>query len=134
MDFGIIVGVKPLDPSVGDTSFESFEPARYAMGDTVRFAERMNLSAMEPRGELSSTGYALANEGEEYLLLELGEAGDPFTATLSPGAYPVEWYSVKSRETVVADEVKVESSSAISFSAPFEVAGAAVLYLKGVGR
>jgi hypothetical protein len=134
MDFGIIGGVNAPDPSAGDMSFESFEPARYAMGDTVRFAERMDLSAMEPRGELSSTGYALVNEGEEYLVLEPGEAGDPFTATLSAGAYAVEWYSIISRESVVADEVKVDSSSAISFSAPFEEAGPSVLYLKRVGR
>jgi hypothetical protein len=130
MDFGIIGGMNPPDPSAGDMSFESFEPARYAMGDTVRFAERMNLSAMEPRDGLSSTGYALANEGEEYLVLDPGEARDPFTATLSVGTYVVEWYSVNSRETVVTDQVRVESSSAISFSAPFELAGPSVLYLK----
>jgi hypothetical protein len=74
------------------------------------------------------------NEGEEYLGLDPGEASDRFTATLSAGTYAVEWYSVNGRETMVTDEVKVEGSSAISFSAPFEVAGPSVLYLKRVGR
>ena len=64
MDFGIIDGVNPPDPSLGVPAYESFEPARYAMGDTLRFAERMNLVEMEPRGDLSSTGYALANPGK----------------------------------------------------------------------
>ena len=50
------------------------------MGDTLRFAERMNLIAMEPRGDLSSTGYALANPGEEYLVL--GGTPDPLSLPL----------------------------------------------------
>jgi hypothetical protein len=59
MDFGLIGGVHPPDPSAGGPmSYAAFEPARYAMGDTLRFAERMNLLAMEPRDDLSSTRYA----------------------------------------------------------------------------
>jgi hypothetical protein len=130
MDFGIIDGVNPTDPSAGPMPYAAFEPARQAMGDTVRFAERMNLRTMEPGGDLTSTGYALADPGEEYLVLEPGDTGDPFTVTLDAGAYAVEWYSVSSRETMAADEVKVEGSTAITFSAPFEPAGPAVLYLK----
>jgi hypothetical protein len=62
MDFGLIDGVAPTDhPSPGVPPFGSMEPARYAMGDTVRFAQRINLIAMEPREDLSSTGYALAS-------------------------------------------------------------------------
>ena len=61
MGFGIIDVADPFDLSLGIPSYESFEPARFAMGDTLRFAGRMNLVEMEPRGDLSSTGYALAN-------------------------------------------------------------------------
>jgi hypothetical protein len=69
MDFGIIGGVNPSDPSAGGPmSYAAFEPARYAMGDTLRFAKRMNLIQTQPHGELSSTGYALADPGEEYLV------------------------------------------------------------------
>ena len=50
MDFGLIGGVNPPDPKAGGPmSFETFEPARFAMGDTVRYAERMGLIEMEPR-------------------------------------------------------------------------------------
>jgi hypothetical protein len=42
MDYGIIGGVNPPDPSAGGPmSYAAFEPARYAMGDTRRFAERV---------------------------------------------------------------------------------------------
>jgi len=82
MDFGIIAGMDPASPSTegpGVPPYEAYEAARYAMGDTRRFADRMNLIAMQPRGDLSSTGYALANPGQEYLVLQPGEAADPFT-------------------------------------------------------
>jgi hypothetical protein len=77
------------------------------MGDTVRFAERMRLVEMEPRGDLTSTGYALANEGEEYLVLQPNEAAEPFTVTPEAGTYRVEWFGVDSRETANAGDVVV---------------------------
>jgi hypothetical protein len=54
----------------GPTSYAAFEPARYAMGDTLRFAERMNLIQMQPREDLGSTGCALANPGQGCLVLQ----------------------------------------------------------------
>ena len=137
MDFGIIDGVNPADPgsgSPGVPSSDSFEPARYAMGDTLRFARRMQLVEMEPRGDLSSTGYALANPGEEYLVLQPSETADPFTVALDPGTYAVEWFGVNSRESVGADDLTVERGGSVSFTAPFAEVGPAVLYLKQVGR
>jgi hypothetical protein len=95
MDFGIIGGVDPPDPS--------YEPARHAMGDTLRFAERMNLLELQPRDDLSSTGYALANPGHEYLVLQPTTTADPFTVRLAAGTYTVEWFSVDSRQTVPGD-------------------------------
>jgi hypothetical protein len=131
MDMGLIGGVHPPDPSAGGPmSSAAFEPARHAMGDTLRFARRMNLIAMQPRGDLSSTGYALANPGEEYLVLEPGGAAGPFTVLLEPGAYSAEWFSVEGRETVPGATTTVERSEAVSFSVPSEASGPSVLYLK----
>ncbi len=65
MDFGLIGGVNPSDPA-----YASFEPARFAMGDTRRYAERVNLVDMAPHADLASTGYALAKPGTEYLVLQ----------------------------------------------------------------
>jgi hypothetical protein len=50
----------------------------------------MNLIEMESRGDLSSTGYVLANLGQEYLVLQLSETADPFTVTLEAGTYSVQ--------------------------------------------
>jgi hypothetical protein len=135
MDFGIIAGVNPPDPSVGSPGvppYAAFEPARYAMGDTLRYAQKMNLIEMEPRGDLSSTGYVLVNPGEEYLVLQPSESAEAFTVELAAGSYTVQWYSVNSRETVDAGKVTVKGPTSVSFSAPFEAAGPAVLYLKKV--
>jgi hypothetical protein len=104
------------------------------MGDTLRFAERMNLIRMQPRQDLSSTGYALANPGEEYLVLQPGGAADPFTMTLAAGTYTVEWFGVDSRRTVGAGEVTVERDENLGFTAPLAESGPAVLYLRRPAR
>jgi hypothetical protein len=134
MDFGLLGGPTPSGPPAPESGvppFEAFEPARYAMGDTRRYAERMGLIDMEPRGDLTSTGYALASPGREYLVLQPDEAGAPFSVTLEPGTYAAEWYSVASRATHPADTVRVDAADGVSFTAPFPDAGPAVLYLDG---
>ena len=132
-DLGIVTGVNPPDPSSGGPSFASLEPARRAMGDTLRFAREMGLIAMELRGELSSTAYALANPGDDYLVLQPSETADAFTVTLESSTYLVQWFSVNSRETNEAGTVKVEDGSNTTFAAPFAEAGPAVLHLKREG-
>jgi hypothetical protein len=131
-DLGIIGGVKPSDPAAGSPSFLSHEPARLAMGYTRRFAERMGLVNMEPRGELSSTGFALINPGKEYLILEPSATPKPFTVELVAGRYALEWFGIANRETIVASELSVMRSGVITLEAPSEVSGAVVAYLKRV--
>ncbi len=128
MDFGIIDVAHPLDPALGVPPYESFEPARRAMGDTLGFARRMGLLEMTPRGELSSTGYALANPGREYLVLQPAGGAEPFTVTLEPGRYHAEWFAVDGRNTTAAGPVTVQGPGPVGFAAPF-AAGPAVLYL-----
>jgi hypothetical protein len=133
MDYGIIAGVNPADPSAEDAGvppYQAFEAARYAMGDTLRYAEKMNLIEMEPRGDLVSTRFALANPGKEYLILQPDATADPFTAKLEPGTYRVEWFSVNQRETRSDGQVTVDSVGDPKFMPPFEEAGPAILYLK----
>ena len=55
------------DPK-NDPNFHEWTLLRRAMGDTLRFAQRMGLSAMVPRGELASSSYCLANPDREYLV------------------------------------------------------------------
>jgi hypothetical protein len=134
MDYGLVGGVNPPDASAGGPmSYAAFEPARWAMGDTRRFAERMQLVQMQPRGELSSTGYALANPGQEYLVLQPNATADPFTVLLEPGTYSVEWFSIEARETVRGAAMTIDRPMAASFRAPSEASGPTALYLKKVG-
>jgi hypothetical protein len=131
MDFGLLGGVNPPDASAGGPmSYAAFEPARWAMGDTLRFAQRINLLAMQPRGELSSTGYALADPGQEYLVLQPNQADGSFTVRLEPGTYTAEWFSIQGRQTIPGQAITVDRSTAIGFRAPSEASGPIVLYLK----
>jgi hypothetical protein len=134
MDFAITDVVNPPGAAAGLPPYAASEPARYAMGDTRRYAERMGLVDMEPRNEVSSTEYALANAGEEYLILQPNESADPFVVTLEAGAYAVEWYSVNRRATEEAGTLVVASRGSTSCTSPFAEAGPAVLYLKRVRR
>jgi hypothetical protein len=128
MDFGLIGGVNPPDPKAGGPmSFETFEPARFAMGDTVRYADRVGLIDMEPRPELSSTRFTLANPGAEYLTLQ-PERGD-LTVTVEPGRYSVEWFGVDGRETVEAKDVTVDAAGPVSFHPPLDTEPS-ILYLR----
>ena len=129
-DLGIVAGVNPPDPSSGSPSFASLEPARRAMGDTLRFAREMGLIAMEPQGDLSSTGYALANPGEEYLVLQPDETTDQFAVRLEANTYSIRWHSVVSREAKDAGAVEVEDGGNTTFTVPFAEAGPVVLHLK----
>jgi hypothetical protein len=129
MDFGIVDVVKPL-ASAGAPSYESFEPARYAMGDTARFARRLDLGTAAPRSDVTSTGYALAVPGTEYLVLQPAAAADTFTVTLEPGTYAAEWFDVTTRQTKVGSPVTVQKDMQSSFTTPFETAGPAVLHLR----
>jgi hypothetical protein len=134
MDFGLLGGANPPDPSAGGpTSYAAFEPARWAMGDTRRFAEQVNLIEMEPRDDLSSTGYALANRGQEYLVLQPRGTAARFTVTLEPGSYAAEWFGVEGRNRVQGEATTVDRSTATSFDSPAGLAGPAVLYLKRIG-
>ena len=109
-------------------SFDAFEPARWARGDTARFAERMDLIRMEPLVDVSTTGYALANPGSEYLVL--APEGGELSVRLLRGRYLVEWFGVESRETVAAEAVTTERDAEVAFGPPAGIAGPAVLYLK----
>jgi hypothetical protein len=129
MDFGLLFGVNPPDPAAGGPmSFDAFEPARWAMGDTARFAERMDLVRMEPLVDVSTTGYALANPGSEYLVL--APEGGELSVRLLRGRYLVEWFGVETRETVAAEAVTTERDAEVGFGPPAGIPGPAVLYLK----
>jgi hypothetical protein len=135
MDFGLIAGLQPAGEPPADTGvppFEFYEPARWAMGDTRRYAERVGLIDMSPCPEAASTGYALVSPGSEYLVLDPHGDGRVFTVNLPAGSYAVEWFDVTARETVAGNPLTVPSVAMIEFTSPFAF-GPAVLYLSRTG-
>jgi len=101
-------------------------PLRAAMGHTRRFAERVNLAAMQPRDELTSTGYCLADPGREYLVYQ-PRKGEAFTVELKAGVYRFEWFDPAKGAPAGDGRIKTPGG-AQQFKTPS--AGEAVLYLK----
>ena len=131
MDFGLIAGLEPAAAPPADTGvppFEFYEPARWAMGDTRRYAERIQLVDARPRRDVGSTGYALVNPGSEYVVLEPHGDGRTFTVDLAAGSYAVEWFDVTARETVAGAALTVDTSMTVELTSPFR-SGPAVVYL-----
>jgi hypothetical protein len=114
---GAVLG-KPGDPR--------WEPVRRAMGQTRRFAERVNLTEMAPCGELASPGYCLARPGVEYLVYQ-PRKGEGFSVELKAGTYRYEWFDPTKGAPAGSGEIK-SSGGAEPFKAPF--AADAALYLK----
>lgn len=133
MDFGLLGGVGPADPKLARTGvppFDAFEPARFAMGDTRRYSDQVNLIDMEPRADLSTTGFALVAAGRDYLVLQPSSTGDPFGVRLEAGAYDVVWHSVTTREDLDGQAITTDGSRPIEFAPPFAGDGPAVLQLR----
>jgi hypothetical protein len=103
-----------------------YAASRTAMGQTRRYAERMNLAAMTPSKDIASTTYCLASEGAEYLVYL--PSGGTVTVDLSAakGDCAVEWFDPAKDKAASGDAVS--GGKRREFKAPFE--GAAALYLR----
>lgn len=101
---------------------------RLNMGYTRSYAERMNLVAMIPRGDLCSTGYCLANAvstGAEYLVyLPQGGTVQVNLSAVS-GQLSVEWFNPATG--IAQPGNPVMGGETHNFTPPF--GGDAVLYL-----
>jgi hypothetical protein len=102
-----------------------FIAARAAMGHTRRYANTVNLIAMAPRGDLTSTGYALANPGSEYIVYQ--PFSESFNVRLVAGTYSYEWFNTSSGTVFSTGSITVAEGDT-AFIAPF--AGDAVLYFR----
>src|SRR5262249_18996358 len=80
------------DPRVGTTLDPYWNVIRNAMTDTRNYAVRIGLAAMTPQPALTSTGFCLANAGNEYIVYQPGSGA--FTVNLSAqGNYSFEWFN-----------------------------------------
>jgi hypothetical protein len=117
---------------------DAWEPVRRAMGQTRRFARRLDLAAALPRPDLASSGYCLAKPGHQYLVyvpaattrrvgLVQGTPRAEVTVDLTDvtGELTVEWLE-PSGDTLRTDR-PVPGGAKRRFTAPF--VGEAILYL-----
>ena len=94
------------------------------MGRPRVYAERMDLAAAAPHDDLSSTGFCLANPGQEYLVY-LPEGGEvTVDLSASPGPFAVEWMHP---EGIITRSEPAVGGAKRLFTAPFS--GDAMLYL-----
>lgn len=115
--------LEPNDPSVVSL--------RANLGYILNYANRMNLAAMTPRGDLCSTGYCLANpitSGAEYLVYLPNGGSVNVNLSASPVDLSVEWFNPQNVTTV--DALSVFGGNVQTFSAPFP--GDAVLYIYNI--
>jgi hypothetical protein len=112
---------------------QRWENVRATMGYIRSYGDRMNLIAMTPRANLSSTGFALANTGAVGSeLLVYSPNGGKFAVNLSytSRAFSVEWLNPATGVKTAAGTVR-GGSPAQEFGPPFM--GDAVLYLVDAG-
>jgi len=109
----------------------AFKPIRRALGDTRRYATRMDLAGMVPVDDTvtSSTRYCLAKPGNEYLFFQPDTT--PFSIKAEEAKYRVEWYNPVTGITKRNGSIRLKSGR-YQVSPPWK--GSAILYLKKRGR
>ena len=114
-------GYPPLDSlAAGDVT-----AIRKNLGYARIYANKSNLLSMNPRADLASTTYALANPGSEYLVFQ--PASGPVTVTLQSGQYNYEWFNPATGEVADTGSFSAQAGDK-TFSPPFT--GSAVLSIR----
>lgn len=104
-----------------------WDDTRDAMGQARRLSEQIDLASMLPIPKLASTGYCLANEGVEYVVLLTESTKGPLQMTLPPGKYTVEWLRLVRGSPTVVKPIEV-TGKRHEFVPPWD--GPSVLHLK----
>ena len=113
--------------SKDDRNYPEFFLIRQNMGHTRLFAERINLRKMMPHGELSSTGYCLADRGNEYLVYFPESDIAKLDLRDAKGEYSVEWFIPLMNKTVFGPRT-IPGGGYVKIQPPVSLD--AVLYLK----
>jgi hypothetical protein len=123
----------PIINGIGSGADPRWENVRSTMGYIRDYAERMNLAAMTPHPELSSTGHVLASTtaaGPEFLVY--APSGGKFAVNLltHKRRFVVEWMNPATGVRTSGGEINGDRK--ITFTPPFE--GDAALYLSASGQ
>jgi hypothetical protein len=123
-------GIVQIDTDLNPTpipadSSSACGPANQAQGQALVYARKMNLIAMTPQGSLSSSGYALANPGQEYLIYIPSGGSVNVNLSGNSNTFSVEWLNTGSG--AITSGGTASAGGRVALGAPF--GGPAVLYL-----
>jgi hypothetical protein len=99
--------------------------ARQGMGQTRRYARKVDLTAAVPRRDLSSTTYALASAGSEYLVYQPDDGSFTVNLENSASTLSVEWLDPATGE--IQPGASIAGGETRTFTPPFS--GPAILFL-----
>jgi len=105
-------------------------PAQQVVRDIISYAARMDLAATVPQGLLSSTGYALAELGQKYLLWQPGTAAFTLDLTLESGTYSVEWFDATDHQVETGGTSTVSGGAERTLTLPGTITGGAVAFVE----
>jgi len=119
---GAAIGVGASDYNASNPVWEAI---RKNLGYARSYSNRINMAAAVPRGDLASTGYALAVVGTEYLVFQ--PSGGSVSVNLAgvSGVRTVEWFNPSNGQAVIG--ASVNGGGWVTISAPFS--GASVAYI-----
>jgi hypothetical protein len=106
--------------------YPTYAPLRIALGQTRRFAQRINLNAMTPRPDFASSRYCLAYPGHEYLVYIPDDDRVDVYLGVEPHRYQAEWVNVLTAETLPGEPMVGGGNR--HFTSPFGLES--LLYLK----
>ena len=122
----------PYDGRVLDRSFNPrWEGIRISMGQAREWATKVDLKSMFPSPSAASTGYCLANPGQEYLAYLPDGTEIALDLDGAPGRFSVEWFCSNTGEYRPAKRCKGGASRMLQ--SPFEPGGL-VVHLKRLGK
>ena len=118
-------GTYPITSAPYDAADPRWEQIRINLGYARAYANRMNLVAMQPHGELTTTNYCLAQIGVAYFVYLPAGGTVTVDLTAAAGLLSVEWFSPSNGQTTLA--APTTGGDYRTLTAP--ASGDAVLYL-----
>jgi len=85
---------------------------------------------MQPRGELASTGYVLADVGVEYLIVIPAAHAPDLTVDLPAGTYTAQWHNITTRRGHPGRTVVADGGGWTTIRTPFGADDPAMLWLR----
>jgi hypothetical protein len=123
---GEIVYYQDGSISTNQRYYYKWDDVRRNMGYARAFALQMNLNRCIPHSELCTSGYCLADPGQEYLFFFPAGGNEGISLRGCPGLYQMQWFDPATGKTYQAEPITGDTNHAPS--APF--AGMSVLYLR----